>query len=168
MLAIQTPSIKRCNEVARIAKRVFADANCKASERKSQCFALESPPPRGIEMRAYNHAAKIWQLLAIMSATMGSLPEIPVPMPAPIAPAITLRIRLVESAATNSCLRTSCASDEARAVYKIRVSAMSSPKTMKPIHRALAVVAITPHSVITPRNAFPRQSSSLRGNRSAK
>ena len=39
---------------------------------------------------------------------------------------------------------------------------------MKPIHRALAVVAITPHSVITPRNAFPRQSSSLRGNLSAK
>ena len=32
----------------------------------------------------------------------------------------------------------------------------------------LAVVAKSPHSVIAPRNAFPRQSSSLRGNLSAK
>ena len=32
----------------------------------------------------------------------------------------------------------------------------------------LAVVANSPHSVIIPRNAFPRQSNSLRGNRSAK
>ena len=32
----------------------------------------------------------------------------------------------------------------------------------------LAVVAKSAHNVITPRNAFPRQSSSLRGNLSAK
>jgi len=59
MLAIHTPSIKRCSEVARIAKRVFAEANWEASERKSQCLALWSPPPRGIEIRPNNHAAQI-------------------------------------------------------------------------------------------------------------
>ena len=106
--------------------------NCAPSIRKSNrsvfVFVLV-PPPSGTDTLLKSTEATSCPIALKQRASAGELDEIKVPTPAPIAPAITLSIKLIESAATSSWRLTSCANAVARAVYKTLVSETNSAIT---------------------------------------